>query len=64
MKKIIESYLDTVASNFENLKNSIPEIESAANITIDALKNKNKVISVGMVFGKGYVQKFKYFVSA
>tara|TARA_B100000029_G_C17426553_1_gene906267 strand:+ start:310 stop:879 length:570 start_codon:yes stop_codon:yes gene_type:complete len=47
MKKIIESYLDTVASNFENLKNSIPEIESAANITIDALKNKNKVIFCG-----------------
>ena len=47
MKKINESYLDTVASNFENLKNSIPEIESAANITIDALKNKNKVIFCG-----------------
>ena len=39
MQKIIESYLDSVVNNFKSLNNNVADIEAAAKITIDALKN-------------------------
>ena len=47
MKIKIEKYLDCVSNNFEDLKNSSQEIENAAKITIQALKNHNKIIFCG-----------------
>tara|TARA_Y100000022_G_scaffold30717_1_gene24040 strand:+ start:2283 stop:2855 length:573 start_codon:yes stop_codon:yes gene_type:complete len=47
MQKIIESYLDSVVNNFKSLNNNVADIEAAAKITIDALKNMNKVIFCG-----------------
>ena len=47
MKIKIENYLISASDNFKNLINSSSEIEIAAKTTIQALRNKNKIIFCG-----------------
>ena len=47
MKNKIKDYFETVSNNFKLLQNQANNIESAANLIITALENKNKIIFCG-----------------
>ena len=47
MKNKIKEYFETVSNNFKLLQNQAKNIESAANLIINAIENKNKIIFCG-----------------